>query len=237
MRLENILIYRSVFDTMEKLTDEQAGKLIKKIGEWGKGNDDYHCGSELLEGYFMALEPNLIQLKNNYDRVAERNKENGKKGGRPRKPKETQTNRENPMGYLETQETHTNPENLKERDKEKEREKERERESVPHNTATQFNKLQSYFDDNPRYYGSNRRVWDELHPFEQQQALEKAEQYIKWETRDKKDLGFYLRDRKWELDLTTSTKNTNVRITDPTDPNFDWSDPKNKNIIDNLSNH
>ena len=126
----NVLIYESIWNITERLSDEQTGKLFKAINAWRK-NDEIILDDLLLEGIWLGIEPNLISLFGNYQKKVELNKSNGKKGGRPK----TQPNPENPDGFTETHnnpngfmETQPNPENLKEKEKEKDKDKEKDKE-------------------------------------------------------------------------------------------------------------
>ena len=215
----------SVWDIIDDLTPEQSHELFVNINRWRTGTpvEFQDLAIKLL---FSQMKPTLeTQAKNYKSKV-----ENGKKGGAPignqnakKQPNTTENNQE----QSNLTENNRNNHREKEREKEKEKERERERESVVDTTLTptiQFNKLQSLFDDDPRYYGSNKRLWEALDVWDQELALSKAEDYIKWETRSRKDLGFYLQDRKWELDLTISTKSTNDNMEpDWNDPHLDWS--------------
>ena len=131
MRVPNIIIFHSWFEDFEKykLSDEQVGKLIRAIGRW-KNGDELTCDDDFIRGILVGYSKNLNDMVDNYNNKVEKNRENGRKGGRPRK---TQNN---PLGYLETQKTHSvlekpketqhNPKNLKEKDKEKEKEKDKD---------------------------------------------------------------------------------------------------------------
>ena len=117
-KLKNIIIYESWLDFMDDLTPEETGLLMKKIIHWNKG-EDYETGDRFIEGYFKGMIGNLENAAENYQKTVERNRENGKKGGRP-KTQETQ---------VVISETHSNPENHKEKEKEKEKEREKEKET------------------------------------------------------------------------------------------------------------
>ena len=60
---------------------------------------------------FNFLKSSIDDSFEDFDRIADRNRENGRKGGRPKK------NPENPVGFTETQKTQTNPENQKTEDR------------------------------------------------------------------------------------------------------------------------
>ena len=87
-RLKNVLIYESIFDMTEDLTDEEVGLLFKGINTWRKGGE-VEFEDRLLKGIWMGILPNLKTLEKNYDKKANANRENGKKGGRPKKTSKT----------------------------------------------------------------------------------------------------------------------------------------------------
>ncbi len=116
--MKNVIIYDSHFELMKSLTDEQAGILIKSIGELKKGNKPTITDSLVL-GIFMAISRDFEIQSQNYNKKVETNRKNGELGGRPK----TQNNPQNPNGFSETQ---TNPENLKDKDKDKEKDKEKD---------------------------------------------------------------------------------------------------------------
>jgi hypothetical protein len=122
---KNTIIYNSHFELMEGLSDEQAGKLIKAIGKFNSGNK-VSINDPLVNGIFLAIKRDFILQTENYEKKVKANRENGSKGGRPKKPNETESNPINPMGYLETQH---NPQNLKDKDKDKDKDIEKYKEN------------------------------------------------------------------------------------------------------------
>ena len=112
----NTLIYPSHYQLMEELTDEQAGLLIKTIGRYQRG-EDISIEDVLVKGIWMGIKSDFDVQKQNYEKKVKANRENGKKGGRPRNPK-------NPSGLLKTQ---PNPQNLKDKDKDKDKEKDKKK--------------------------------------------------------------------------------------------------------------
>ena len=110
---QNTLIYPSHYELMEELSDEQAGILIKTIGRYQRG-EAISIDDVLVKGVWMGLKPDFDKQKETYESVVKRNRENGKKGGRPK----TQDNPKNPSGFSLTQ---NNPKNLKDKDKDKDK--------------------------------------------------------------------------------------------------------------------
>ena len=131
MRLKHVLIYDSIFDIVDNLTEEQAGILFKGLSTWRKGETPIFK-DPLIIGLWLGIKPNLDKLEENYNNTVERNRKNGSKGGRPK----TQENPNNPSGFLET---HSNPENLKEKEKDKDKDKDKEKEKEKEKTRTREN--------------------------------------------------------------------------------------------------
>ncbi len=113
---DGMIIYISQYEAVQDLPDEELGKLyralfneqIRRAGKEPKHEVEL-TGATLIAFNFLVNQLR-IDLKK-YDELCRRNKENGKKGGRPRK------NPEKANGFLK------NP-NEKEKEKEKENEKE-----------------------------------------------------------------------------------------------------------------
>ena len=86
---KSFLLYtdqRAIFD---KLSDAEAGKLIKHIFSYT--NDEFpECENILLEIAFTSIETQLKRDLVKYKSICNRNRTNGSKGGRPNKknPKE-----------------------------------------------------------------------------------------------------------------------------------------------------
>jgi len=98
----SFIMYVSWYEAINQLTDENAGLLLKAIMK-------YHSTGEIpnidnpISFPFNFLKPQMDHNWELYDKICERNKLNGSKGGRPLK---TQNNPNNPLGFLETQKTH-----------------------------------------------------------------------------------------------------------------------------------
>ena len=80
----SFLLYRDIIHTVKHLSDQKAGKLFKHILEYVNDKDPKLDNLELR----LAFEPIKQSLKRDlrkYENICLRNKENGKKGGRPSK--------------------------------------------------------------------------------------------------------------------------------------------------------
>ncbi len=101
-----IIVYSDWGSTFEKLTDEEAGRLIKHFFSYVNDKDPKPT-DRLTEIVFEPIKQTLKRDLKAWERKQDINRENGLKGGRPKKANETEENPNNPVGFLETQ---TNPE-------------------------------------------------------------------------------------------------------------------------------
>jgi hypothetical protein len=113
--MKNVIIYESHFELIKSLTNEQAGVLIKSIGDFSKAIEPT-ITDPLVMGIFMVIRRDFELQSINYKKKVEVNRQNGKFGGRPK-------THNNPIGFPETQH---NPQNLKDKDKDKDKEKEKD---------------------------------------------------------------------------------------------------------------
>ena len=89
---KSFLIYIDSLPVLDDLTDEQAGKLFKAISSYHKG-EDLELDS-LTKIAFSPFKSQFIRDDEKYQKIVERNKNNGLKGGRPK----TEDNPEKPSG-------------------------------------------------------------------------------------------------------------------------------------------
>jgi hypothetical protein len=109
--MENLLIYSSIWDFTDELSDEQTGKLFKGINQWRKG-EQVVFDDLLLKGIWMGIKPTLETIKTNYHKKVEANQKNGKKGGRPKKQSTTSTKEVlNEGGKIKSNEVKTKSDN------------------------------------------------------------------------------------------------------------------------------
>lgn len=99
MKKLNVMIYTETLEALCELPNEDIGALIRHINDWNNGievkiENPYH------KSMWKIILPELERNKQNYLETLETRtrvgRENGKKGGRPRKNIETQNN---PMGF------------------------------------------------------------------------------------------------------------------------------------------
>jgi uncharacterized phage protein (TIGR02220 family) len=126
---KGFIIYKDSYETIQKLTINEKAELLTAMFDYSvMGKTEKLTRSVDLVFSFMKRQFDRDNQK--YDKICERNRENGLKGGRP---KEKENNPENPVGYLETQ---TNPkkpiidnrEKIKDKEKDKVKDKGKEKE-------------------------------------------------------------------------------------------------------------
>ena len=97
---KKIIVYTDWITQFKDLTDEEAGKLIKHFFEYV--NDLNPKSDRLIELLFNPIKATLKRDLQSWESKQQTNKENGLKGGRPRK-EITQKNPNNPVGLIKTQ--------------------------------------------------------------------------------------------------------------------------------------
>ena len=97
---KSFILYLDNLNVLDELSDEEAGQLFKAIKQYQTDKTINLTG--LMKALFIQFQTNFDKNDEEYNSIVERNRENGKKGGRPK----TQNNPKNPSGFLE------NPKNL-----------------------------------------------------------------------------------------------------------------------------
>lgn len=135
----SFLLHCDSLAVLDSLTDEQAGKLFKAMAA-------YHATGEVPEDLLMklAIMPFINQWKRDliqFEKVCERNRLNGQKGGRPK----------NPVGNLETQRNPTKPkkaEKESDSDKENDNDKENDKKKSTRITYPALDEVITFFTEN-----------------------------------------------------------------------------------------
>jgi len=81
---KSFIIYNDSKEVFDRLSDKDAGKLIKGIFQYQQ--DGTYNLTNLLEIIFIPIKQSLDRNKEKYDSICKRNKTNGIKGGRPKEP-------------------------------------------------------------------------------------------------------------------------------------------------------
>lgn len=81
---------------MSRMSDEQCGQFWRAIYAWQIDGEEYTGDDPVVGISFEFALPFMRNCRQQYEAVCERNRTNGKKGGRPRKEQAA----ENPVGFL-----------------------------------------------------------------------------------------------------------------------------------------
>ena len=98
-----MVIPRSLLTATNRLSMTEKGEVLDAIMRYGFDGEEYSGDSVVVAMIFDLTKPYIDENNKRYDAVVERNRNNGKKGGRPKstknpeKPRETQ---QNPVGYF-----------------------------------------------------------------------------------------------------------------------------------------
>ena len=98
-----MVIPRSLMTATNRLSLAEKGEVLDVIMRYGFDGEVYTGDSVIVAMIFDLMKPYIDENNNRYNAVVERNRVNGKKGGRPKKeenpekPRETQ---QNPVGYF-----------------------------------------------------------------------------------------------------------------------------------------
>ena len=128
MMLPYIKIFPDLSATLELLADAEAGKLLKALVQYANGKEVNLPGPEKL--VFAMLKAQIDRDAASYQQFTDKQRENGSKGGRPKKAKPFEENPKNPGLFSKTQKT---------LEKEEEKEKEEDKEYITHSYASTTN--------------------------------------------------------------------------------------------------
>jgi len=117
IKKKSFFLFKDSLNVLDDLSDKKAGKLFKAIR-------NYQDSGTMPNEFWlkMALKPfvnQFIRDNKQYEAICKKNKNNGAKGGRPKKPV-------NPVGYLKTQSSQLNNSKPKKADKDKDNGKEKD---------------------------------------------------------------------------------------------------------------
>ncbi|MBQ7139945.1 MAG: hypothetical protein IJO32_00400 [Bacilli bacterium] len=96
MGKNSFILYTDYEEKLAPLSDKELGEIIRNIFVYLRTGKVQKM-DRALSFVFNFIKVELDKNNENYERIVERNKENGKKGGRPKTTK-TQKNPKNPVG-------------------------------------------------------------------------------------------------------------------------------------------
>ncbi len=79
---KSFVLYCDLIETVEQLSDKKAGELFKHILEYVNDRDP-NTDDQVLNLVFIPIKQALKRDLKKYEKIVDRNRENGKKGGRP----------------------------------------------------------------------------------------------------------------------------------------------------------
>ena len=94
-------VYLDYAKAVNKLSDDEAGKLFKALLEYAGSNHEPQLEGSLY-AVFAIMQNQLDRDTEKYEQKCAQLRENGSKGGRPSKNKEPDGNQEKPNGYPKT---------------------------------------------------------------------------------------------------------------------------------------
>ena len=116
MNLPYVKVFGDLSATVDLLSDAEAGRLLKSLLHYINGGEDELLGQEKL--VFAMLKSQIDRDSASYAAFTDKQRENGKKGGRPPKANAFSENPKNPSLFSETQKSQE-----EEKDKDQEKDK------------------------------------------------------------------------------------------------------------------
>lgn len=89
MDKKSFILYSELIHTIKHLPDKDAGMLFKMILNYVNGIE-YKTDDTLLKIAFEPIKQNLQRDHEKYEKYIQKQRDNGKRGGRPKKAKQTQ---------------------------------------------------------------------------------------------------------------------------------------------------
>ena len=93
---DTFLIFGEWEDNCEELTDEEFGQMMRAVFAYCRRGENPTFSDRFMRACWRPIQQAIDRANNAYEAKCEQNRENGKKGGRPKK-EET----EKPNGFLE----------------------------------------------------------------------------------------------------------------------------------------
>ena len=101
MQVPYIKLFADASATIDMLSDAEAGRLLKSLMHYANDQEDELPGQEKL--VFAMLKTQIDRDAASYRTFCDKQRENGLKGGRPKKPMVITENPNNPVVFSETQ--------------------------------------------------------------------------------------------------------------------------------------
>jgi hypothetical protein len=193
MKKINVMIYAETLDALCNLPNEDIGQIMKHIKDWNDGKDVVITNPFHKMAWDMIL-PDLERNKESYMNIVERNKQNSKNAGRPKKeiqnnPMDLSGNPNNP-NYNYNSSNNSSKEELLD----KQQPSSLEGDEV---VSKGLESLENIFPQGRNFIGIDEvNLWNSLTQQNKQVMIKRASMYIRNEK--KKDDGKYIKGiGKW----------------------------------------
>lgn len=124
--LPYIKVYPDFINVVRELDNGARGRLFLAIMQYANGEEpDELTGAERIA--FIVVKSQIDRDADAYEANAKKQSENGKKGGRPKKPTAFLENPKNPPLFSETHQKPKKPEKEKEKEEDKDKEEDKEK--------------------------------------------------------------------------------------------------------------
>ena len=121
MNRDSFIAYFEWMDNCEDLSDEEFGQLMRAVFKYAENGEKPTFSDRTMKACWKPIAQSVKRTQQAYENKCERNRENGRKGGRPKKVEETEKPKK-ANGFFE---------NPPEREREREPERVRVRDSAP----------------------------------------------------------------------------------------------------------
>lgn len=195
---DSFILYTSFYEPIQILSVEEKALLLEMIFEHHRSGNIPETDSIPVKILWLMIKQQFDRDGEKYDRVVERNQENGRKGGRPPK------NPKNPLGYKETQ---TNPTEPKKPDNDN------VYDTVNDNVYDTVNKSDLSFENVWTLYDKKvgdkeklRKKWDKLSISEKNAVLDYIPRYIAAvpAKQYRKNFETFLNNKSWNDEIIES---------------------------------
>ena len=125
MAMSGFICHDDYYDRIKRLTNEEVGSLFRNLMLYHAGRYDEMEDFVDAEGIaFDFIASDIDRMEEKYNTTCETNRQNGMKGGRPKKQIKPEETDKNPTKPTETDKNPTKPYKDKDKDKYKEQDKE-----------------------------------------------------------------------------------------------------------------
>jgi hypothetical protein len=214
MNKESFVFYKSYWDSLKSLPQDVQCRVIDIMCNYVFEEKESN-GEGIEQSIWLLIKPTLDKSIKRYENSVE----NGKKGGRPKESNNnpTITQQKPKRNPTITQHKANQNLNVNVNDNVNDNDNDNTNENKKYNdlsvTDNRLNSLISIFNSPSFAVSKIRKEWNNLDESEKGYALSKVTEYIKFESsRGNEDLNlmYYIKDKKWEWDLTIKRKNNKV---------------------------